>query len=111
MGRRETCAASMHLPRSVAEFTKQVGGFPPNADHLVGQLDQLRREPQLEDESAAVGHLAYDPLDPPNLNYYVTRLSSCNAQDKPMLSQLVLYALARQPARTLARDLRDLHKH
>ena len=108
---RETCSAPVDIPQLAAEIAKQVGGFPYYVHHVVDQLDQLRRQPKLGDVSAAVDHLVYDPHDPANLNYYVTRLSSYYANEKRALALLVLDTLARQPSRTPAAELLNLCKH
>lgn len=108
---RETCAAPAQIPRLASEIAKQVGGFPYYVHHVVDQLDQLRRQPKLEDVSAAVDHLLYDPHDPANLNYYVTRLSSYYADDQRVLALLVLDTLARQQSRTPVPELLNLCKH
>ena len=108
---RETRAAPAQIPRLASEIAKQVGGFPYYVHHVVDQLDQLRRQPRLEDVSAAVDHLLYDPHDPANLNYYVTRLSSYYADDRRALALLVLDTLARQPSRTPVPKLLNLCKH
>ena len=108
---RETCAAPVDIPRLASEIAKQVGGFPYYVHHVVDQLDQLRRQPKLEDVSVAVDHLVYDAHDPANLNYYVTRLSSYYAEDKRLLALLVLDTLARQPSRTPIPELLSLCKH
>ena len=108
---RETRAASAHIPRLASEIAKHVGGFPYYVHHVVDQLDQLRRQPKLEDVSAAVDHLVYDPHDPANFNYYLTRLSSYYADDQRALALLVLDTLARQPSRTPTPELLNLCKH
>ena len=107
----ETCAAPLDIPRLASEIAEQVGGFPYYVHHVVDQLDQLRRQPKLEDVSAAVAHLVYDPHDPANLNYYVSRLSSYYADDKRVRALLVLDTLARQPTLTSVPDLLNLCKH
>ncbi|MCY4189551.1 MAG: hypothetical protein OXD30_13815 [Bryobacterales bacterium] len=61
---RETCAAPVHISGLASEIAKQVGGFPYYVHHVVDQLDQLRRQPKLEDVSAAVDHLVYDRVMP-----------------------------------------------
>ena len=108
---RETRAAPAHPRRLASEIAKQVGGFPYYVHHVVDQLDQLRRQPKLEDVSTAVDHLVYDPHDPANLNYYVTRLSSYYADDQRVLALLVLDTLARQPSPTHVPELINLCKH
>ena len=108
---RETRAAPAHIPRLASEIAKQVGGFPYYVHHVVDQLDQLRRQPGLEDVSAAIGHLVYDPHDPANLNYYVSRLFSYYAEDQRALALLVLDTLAREQASTPVPELLNLCKH
>ena len=108
---RETRAAPAHIPRLASEIAEQVGGFPYYVHHVVDQLDQLRRQPDLEDVSAAISHLVYDPHDPANLNYYVSRLSSYYAEDQRALALLVLDTLAREQASTPVPELLNLCKH
>ena len=107
----ETCTEAVQIPRLASEIATQVGGFPYYVHHVIDQLDQLKRQVQLEDVSAAVDHLVYNPQDPANLNYYVARLSSYYADDKRVLALLVLDALARQPSRTPVPELLNLCKH
>ncbi len=107
----ETRATRAQIPRLASEIAKQVGGFPYYVHHVVDQLDQLRRRPKLGDVAAAVEHLVYDPHDPANLNYYVTRLSSYYADDQRVLALLVLDTLARQPSRTPVPELLNLCKY
>ena len=95
---RETRATTSQIPRLAREVTKQVGGFPYYVHHVVDQLDQLRRQPKLQDVSAAVDHLVYDPHDPANLNYYLTCLSSYYAENQRILALVVLDTLAGQPS-------------
>ncbi len=108
---RETRAAPAHIPRLASEIAKEIGGFPYYVHHVVDQLDQLGRQPELEDVSAAINHLVYDPHDPANLNYYVTRLSSYYAEDERALALLVLDTLARELSPTPAPELLNLCKH
>ena len=108
---RETRAAPAHIPRLASEIAKEIGGFPYYVHHVVDQLDQLGRQPELEDVSAAVNHLVYDPHDPANLNYYVTRLSSYYAEDERSLALLVLDTLARELSPTPVPELLNLCKH
>ena len=108
---RETCAAPVHIPSLASEIASQVGGFPYYVHHVVDQLDQLRRQPRLEDVSAAVDHLVYDPHDPANLNYYVTRLAPYYEEDERVLALLVLDTLARQPSRIPVSQLLNLCRH
>ena len=108
---RETRAAAAHTPRLASEIAKRVGGFPYHVHHVVDQLDQLRRQPNLEDVSAAVDYLVYDPHDPADLNYYVTRLSSYYSKDQRALALLVLDTLAPQLSPTSVPELLNLCKH
>ena len=108
---RETRAAPAGIPRLASEIADHVGGFPYYVHHVVDQLDQLRRQPNLEDVSAAVDRLVYDPHDPANLNYYLTRLSSYYAEDTRVLALLVLDTLARQSNGTPAPELLNLCRH
>ena len=108
---RETSAASAQIPRLAREVAKQVGGFPYYVHHVVDQLDQLRRQPKLQDVSAAVNHLVYDPHDPANLNYYLTRLSSYYPEDQRTLALVVLDTLAGQPSPAPVAELLNLCKH
>ena len=108
---RETRAAPAHIPRLASEIAEQVGGFPYYVHHVVDQLDQLRRQPGLEDVSAAIDHLVYDPHDPANLSYYVNRLSSYYTQDQRALALLVLDTLAREQSSRPVRELLNLCRH
>ena len=108
---RETRAAPARIPRLASEIAKEVGGFPYYVHHVVDQLDQLGRPPELADVSVAVNHLVYDPHDSANLNYYVARLSSYYAEDQRVLALLVLDTLAREPSSTSVPELLNLCKH
>ena len=108
---RETSAAPPQVPHLAREVAKQVGGFPYYVHHVVDELDQLPRPPKLEDVSAAVDRLLYDPHDPAHLNYYLTRLSSYYAEDQRLLALLVLDTLAGQPSPTPVSELLNLCKH
>ena len=108
---RETCAVPADIPRLASEIARQVGGFPYYVHHVVDQLDLLGRQPKLEDVSAAVNYLLFDPDDPANLNHYVTRLSSYYADDKRVLALLVLDTLAHQSSWTPVPHLHNLCKH
>ena len=108
---RETRAATAQIPRLAREVAKQVGGFPYYVHHVVDQLDQLGRQPKLPDVSVAVDHLLYDPHDPANLNYYLTRLSSYYAEDQRTLALVVLDTLAGQPSPAPVAELLNLCKH
>ena len=90
----ETRAARPHIPDLASRIASEVGGFPYYVHHVVDQLDQLQRPPLLEDVSAAVDKLVYDPHDPANFNYYVNRLSSYYAADEGALALVVLDTVA-----------------
>ena len=108
---QETRAAPLDIPDLASAIADHVGGFPYYVHHVVDQLYQLRRQPKLEDVSAAVDHLVYDPHDPANLNYYLTRLSSYYTEDQRVLALLVLDTLARQSSGTPVPDLLNLCRH
>ena len=55
--------------------------------------------------------LVYDPHDPANLNYYVTRLSSYYTDDERSLALVVLRTMAGQTAPTPVPELLNLCKH
>ena len=107
----ETCAVPTHIPDLASRVAGEIGGFPYYIHHVVDQLDQLRRQPALEDVSSAVDALVYDPRDPANLNYYVTRLSSYYADDERSLALLVLDTMAGQSSPTPVPELINLCKH
>ena len=108
---RETRAAPAHIPRLASQIANEVGGFPYYVHHVVDQLAQLGRQPNLEDVSAAVDHLVYASHDPANLNYYLTRLSSYYSEDQRALALLVLDTLAPQLSPTSVPELLNLCKH
>ena len=108
---RETRAAPPAIPGLAAAIADHVGGFPYYVHHVVDQLDQLRRQPELEDVSAAVDHLVHDPHDPANLKYYLSRLSSYYADDQRVLALLVLDTLAGQSSGTSFPELLNLCRH
>ena len=107
----ETCAVPTHIPDLASRVAGEIGGFPYYIHHVVDQLDQLRRQPALEDVSSAVDTLVYDSRDPANLNYYVTRLSSYYADDERSLALLVLDTMAGQSSPTPVPELINLCKH
>ena len=108
---RETSAAPAHIPRLASQIANEVGGFPYYVHHVVDQLAQLGRPPNLEDVSAAADHLVYASHDPANLNYYLTRLSSYYSEDQRALALLVLDTLAPQLSPTSVPELLNLCKH
>ena len=105
----------MPLPHGFRNWLRriagEVGGFPYYVHHVVDQLDQLRRPPVLQDVSSAVDNLVYDPHDPANLNYYVSRLSSYYADDERSLALIVLDTLAGLPSPTPVPELLNLCRH
>ena len=107
----ETRADPTQIPEFASRIAGEVGGFPYYIHHIVDQLDQLRRPPALEDVSSAVDTLVYDPHDPANLDYYVTRLSSYYAADERSLALLVLDTMAGQASPTPVPELLNLCRH
>ena len=59
----------------------------------------------------AVDTLVYDPHDPANLNYYVTRLPSYYADDERSLALVVLDTMAGHSSPTTVSELINLCKH
>ena len=107
----ETRADPAHIPSLASQIANQVGGFPYYVHHVVDQLDQLRRPPELQDVSSAVDTLVYDSHDPANLQYYVNRLSSYYAEEERSLALLILDTMARQSSPTTIPALLNLCKH
>ena len=107
----ETLAPPAQIPELASRVAREVGGFPYYVHHVVDQLHQLRRPPDLEDVSSAVDHLVYDSHDPANLNYYVSRLSSYYPDDERELALVVLDSMAGQASPTLFPELVNLCKH
>ena len=107
----ETCAVRTQIPSLAERIAGEVGGFPYYVHHVVDQLDQLRRPPDLGDVSSAVDKLIYDSHDPANFNYYVNRLSSYYAADEGALALLVLDAMAGLSSPTLVPELLNLCRH
>jgi len=77
------------LTEIAALVAYHVGGFPYYIHHVIDQLDQLRRRIARADVSTIVDRLIYDPQDPANFRYYVTRISTY--YDKP--EQLIALAI------------------
>ena len=107
----ETRAVRTQIPSLAERIASEVGGFPYYVHHVVDQLDQLQRPPDLGDVSSAVDNLIYDSHDPANFNYYVNRLSSYYAAEEGALALLVLDAMARLPSPTPALELLNLCRH
>ena len=107
----ETRAARPHIPDLASRIASEVGGFPYYVHHVVDQLDQLQRPPLLEDVSAAVDKLVYDPHDPANFNYYVNRLSSYYADDEGALALVVLDTVAGLSSPVPIPELLNLCRH
>ncbi len=107
----ETRAARPHIPDLASRIASEVGGFPYYVHHVVDQLDQLQRPPLLEDVSAAVDKLVYDPHDPANFNYYVNRLSSYYAADEGALALVVLDTVAGLSSPVPIPELLNLCRH
>ena len=107
----ETRAAQPDIPDLASRIVSEVGGFPYYVHHVVDQLDQLRRPPLLEDVSAAVDNLVYDPHDPANFNYYVNRLSSYYTDDEGALALVVLDTMAGLSSPVPIPELLNLCRH
>lgn len=108
---KETAAAPSQIVALASQIANEVGGFPYYIHHVVDQLDQLRRKPTLREVSSAVENLIYDPHDPANLNYYVTRLSSYYADNERSLALIVLDSMAKHPSPIPVSELLNLCKH
>ena len=108
---KETRAVPAQISDLALGITNKIGGFPYYIHHVVDQLDQLGRPPTLKDVTAAVDKLVYDPHDPANLNYYVTRLSSYYADTERSLALIVLDTMAGQPSPISVSELLNLCKH
>ena len=108
---KQTPAAPAQIPDLALRIAGEVGGFPYYVHHVVDQLDQLRRQPTLQDVSSAVDSLVYDSHDPANLHYYLNRLSSYYAADERSLALLVLDTMAGQASPTPVPDLLNLCRH
>ena len=107
----ETRAAPAGIPELASRIASEVGGFPYYVHHVVDQIHQLRRQPDLQDVSAAVDSLIYDSHDPANLNYYVHRLSSYYSEGDRSLALIVLDTLAGQATPTPTPKLVNLCRH
>ena len=97
---KETRAASSEIPELASRIASEVGGFPYYVHHVVDQIHQLPRQPDLQDVSSAVGNLIYDSHDPANFNYYVNRLSSYYSEGARTLALVILDAIAGQASPT-----------
>ena len=106
-----TRADPAQIPDLASRIAGEVGGFPYYVHHVVDQLDQLRRRPVLADVSSAVDKLVYDPHDPANFNYYVSRLSSYYSDEERLLALIVLDTIASQPLPTPVPELINLCRH
>ena len=107
----ETPAVPAQIPALAARIAEQVGGFPYYIHHVVDQLDQLRRPPDLGDVASAVDRLVYDAHDPANFNYYVNRLSSYYSDADRSLALTVLDVIASQPSPAPAPEILNLCRH
>ncbi len=108
---KETRAATAQIPDLARRIAGEVGGFPYYVHHVVDQLDQLRRPPEPQDVSSAIDKLVYDPHDPANLNYYLTRLAAYYTKNERSLALVVLDTMAGLSSPTPARELLNLCKH
>ena len=107
----ETRADPPQIPELASRITSEVGGFPYYVHHVVDQLHQLQRTPVPQDVSSAVDKLVYEPHDPANLNYYLTRLSSYYTEEERSLALLVLDTMAGQVGPKPVPELLNLCKH
>ena len=108
---KETRASQADIPSLAAQIASMVGGFPYYVHHVVDQLDQLKRPIVFSDISSAVDKLVYDPHDPANFNYYVTRLDTYYMHDDRVRALLVLDALAGQRSHSSFPTLLNLCRH
>ena len=107
----ETPAVPAQIPALAARIGQQVGGFPYYIHHVVDQLDQLRRPPELGDVASAVDRLVYDPHDPADLNYYVNRLSTYYSDADRSIALTVLDVIAGQPSPAPLPTILNLCRH
>ena len=107
----ETRADPANIPDLASRIACEVGGFPYYIHHVVDQLDQLHRPPTLRDVSSAVDTLVYDPHDPANLHYYVSRLSSYYTEDERSLALVVLDTMAGRATPTPLPELLNLCRY
>ena len=108
---QETRAAPSDIPELAWRIASEVGGFPYYVHHVVDQIHQLPRQPDLQDVSTAVDKLIYDAHDPANFNYYVNRLSSYYSEDDRSLALVVLDTMAGQASPTTIPKLVNLCRH
>lgn len=108
---KSTLAPPHCIPTLAARIAAEVGGFPYYVHHVVDQLQQLHRPVELEDVTAAIDKLVYDPHDPANLNNYVSRLSSYYDDAERTLTFVLLDTLAVLPSPTRVLDLANLSRH
>lgn len=57
-------------------LAEEVGGFPYYIHHVADQLQQLCRRVTRDDVVSAIDGLVYDPQDPANFRYYVSRIDT-----------------------------------
>lgn len=107
----ETRADPTRISDLALQIADQVGGFPYYVHHVVDQLNQSLRSPQIQDVSSAVDRLIYDSQDPANLEHYLVRLSSYYADDERSLALLVLDTMASQSSPATLPALLNLCKH
>ena len=107
----ETPAVPALIPGLAAHIADQVGGIPYYIHHVVDQLAQLRRPPDLGDVAAAVNRLVHDPHDPADLHYYVNRLASYYSDADRSLALIVLDVIAGRPSPAPLPDILNLCRH
>ena len=108
---QETRATPSDIPELASRIASEVGGFPYYVHHVVDQIYQLPRQPDLQDVSSAVDKLIYDAHDPANFNYYVNRLSSYYSEGDRSLALVVLDTIAGQASPTTIPNLVNLCRH
>lgn len=108
---KETRAAPAQIPDLAVRIADEVGGFPYYVHHVVDQIDQLGRPPELGDVSNVVEQLIYDPHDPANLNYYLNRLGIYYSEEERALALIVLDTIAGLSTPTPPTELLNLCRH
>ena len=108
---KSTPASPEQIPALASQIAAEVGGFPYYVHHVVDQLHQLNRPISLEDATAAVDTLVYDPHDPAHLNNYVARLSSYYDDAERAVTLILLDAMAGLSSPTHVSDLANLSRH
>ena len=108
---KSTLAPPEHIPELASQIAAEVGGFPYYVHHVVDQLHQLHRPVNLEDVTAALNTLIYDPHDPANLNNYLSRLSSYYDDAERALALILLDTMAALSSPTHVSELANLSRY